>query len=501
MQTPVLSEAIRRKLDREKRIPLFRQVYEIVRKFILSGELKPRARLPATRTLSKNLGISRNTLLMAYDHLQSEGYVVSLTGSGTYVSDTVPSLTALRSDRAGNMADGESGHASVTLSSRGSALLANVHASAVQWGPFVAGIPDVSMFPHVVWMRMLRRHWRAPDPQLLTYGDGAGHYALREEIASHLRLARSVRAQPDQVVITNGIHQSIRLISSLLADHGDRAWIEDPAYWGARTVLKAAGLQTIPVPVDDEGMALEGPRMDEPPRLIFVTPSHQYPLGTMMSLSRRRTLLEYAQLHNSWIIEDDYDSEFRFDGKSIASLQGLDAHDRVIYLGTFSKTLFPGMRVGFMVLPRGLADHMVTGMSEMDREGRLMEQAALADFMAEGHYTAHVRRMRALYSGRQRILRRAIHDVFGEDWPISTQEAGLHLVMHLPFNTDDIRITTEAREMGISLRPLSRYYASRKGPPGLLFGYASVPDARIRPLFISLVPAIRAALIHAGHRL
>ncbi len=496
MKAMNLTDILAQQMDREKDIPMFRQVYEIIRKTILSGTIPAKAKLPATRLLSRELGISRNTLVMAYDHLQSEGYVVSQTGSGTFVSDTFPSLTQLHADATSTLTD-EIAHSPLTLSTRGLNLVRNAQASSTQWGAFVAGIPDVTLFPHTTWMRMLRRRWRDPAPELLTYAHGAGYYPLREEVANYLRLARSVRAEPDQVVITNGIHQSIRLLANLLADGGDSAWIENPAYWGARTVLKAAGLRTIPVDVDDEGLTLDGSHMREPPRLIFTTPSHQYPLGVMMSLARRRTLLEYAHLHKSWIIEDDYDSEFRFDGQPVASLQGLDTHGRVIYLGTFSKTLFPGLRMGFMVLPKALSSHLALALSEMYREGRLIDQAVLADFMAEGHYTTHIRRMRLHYARRQSILRSAIHDVFGEDWPISTHEAGLHLVMHLPPGTDDVGIVLAAKSMDISLRPLSRYYADGNGPPGLLFGYASVPDTQIRPLFLQLVQVITPALEQA----
>jgi len=244
-------------------------------------------------------------------------------------------------------------------------------------------------------------------------------------------------------------------------------------------------------------MAPGARHMQEPPRFIFVSPSHQYPLGMVMSLARRRMLLEYAHQRNVWIVEDDYDSEFRFAGRPIASLQGLDQHDRVLYLGTFSKTLFPGIRLGYMVLPRRLAGHFATGLSELYREGRLMDQAVLADFIEEGHYASHIRRMKQRYAARQTLLRDAITAHFGAGWPISTHEAGLHLVMHLPDGTDDLGISIAARTLGLVARPLSRYYASEHAcRRGLLLGYACVPEEAIAPAFAQLVQVITPALEH-----
>lgn len=498
MRETILSDVLLREIDRRSTVPLARQVYEIIRKIILSGALRVGAKLPASRALAKELGLSRNTIIFAFEHLISEGYVVSKTGSGTFVSDTVPDLPASASVLLEPSLTDTPAH--VTLSRRGADVVRAAQASSTQWGAFVAGVPDVSLFPHDIWVRLLKRRWKKPDPNLLTYAHGAGYYPLRRALSEHLQIARAVRSNPDQVIITNGIHQSISLIANLLADSGQLAWIENPAYWGARTVLQAAGLNTVAVDVDDEGIAPTEQHLQTPPHLIFVTPSHQYPLGTVMSLARRRMLLEYARVQRSWIIEDDYDSEFRFDGQPIASLQGLDTHDRVIYVGTFSKTLFPGLRMGYIVLPKALSAHFAIGLSDIYREGRLMDQAVLADFMEEGHYAAHIRRVRVHYARRQALLREAIHEVFGSDWPMSTHEAGLHLVMHLPPGTDDVGIVLAARSLNISVRALSRYYASGEGRPGLLFGYACVPDDQIKPLFHRLVQVVLPALEHVAGR-
>lgn len=489
----LFSDLLLQKLERKSTTPLPRQIYAAVRQLILAGDLVAGTKLAASRLLARDIGVSRNTILAAYEQLESEGYIVSIGGSGTYVSDTMPALMPSHPVKAGDIED-VAVQAHRALSRRGADIIRNAQASDKQWGAFVPGVPDVSQFPHRTWMKLLRRHWREPDPALLTYSHGAGYPPLRRVLAEHLRLARSVRCDADQVILSSGIHQSISVIANLLGDAECSAWVENPAYWGAANVLRSYGIRLIPVAVDKEGLAPSSHHLQRPPRFIFVTPSHQYPLGTMMSLARRRMLLDYAHRHGVWIIEDDYDSEFRFEGRPIASLQGLDEHDRVLYLGTFSKTLFPGMRLGYMVAPKMLMEHFATGFSELYRDGRLLEQAVLADFIDEGHYATHIRRVRSVYAKRQTLLRDAIIEMFGADWPISTQETGLHLVMHLPDGVDDVGIMNAARSINIYVRALSRYYLGNSARPGLLLGYAGVPDDQIRPLFHALTQVILPAL-------
>jgi len=476
-----------------------RQIYEMIRQAILGGALPAGSKLPASRLLAQEVGISRNTVLYAYEQLLAEGYVTASVGSGTFVSHTTPDHSVQSPGDGktgitpGPVSSTQSRH---TLSRRGQHLVSHAVASDKQWGAFVPGVPDVSLFPHAVWARLLNKHWRSPKPEMLTYSH-TGHAQLRRVLAEHLRLVRSVNCDPDQIVVTTGIHQGIDLILRLLGDAGDSAWMEDPGYWGARGLLKSSGIEPVPIPLDAEGIAPDAETLQNPPRFIFVTPSHQYPLGTVMSLARRRMLLEYARQRSVWIIEDDYDSEFRFEGRPLASLQGLDSHERVIYVGTFSKTLFPGLRMGFMVLPKPLAGHFVTGLSELYREGQLIQQAVLADFIEEGHYATHIRRIRKRYGSRQGLLRGAIARHFGADWPTSTQEAGLHLVMHLPPGSDDLGISMAARTQGLVARPLSRYYASETAEGrGLLLGYACVPEEAIAPSFRKLAEVIEPALEH-----
>ncbi|ALM86694.1 DNA-binding protein [Bordetella sp. N] len=488
-----MSEVLLQRLDRSAKEALSRQIYTVLRTLILDGEVAAGLKMPATRALAHDLGLSRNTVMHAYEQLLAEGYVVSASGSGTFVSDTAPRERG--TERRVSHADDPAWH-QAALSTRGAQLVRLASASDRQLGAFVAGVPDVSLFPHAIWNKLLSRRWREPAPDLLTYAHGAGYMPLRRVLTEHLRLSRAVRCEPEQVVLTTGIHQSISLLARLLGDAGDTAWMENPGYWGARSMLQACGIETLPVDVDDEGMAPAAAHLARPPRFIFVTPSHQYPLGHIMSLSRRRMLLDYAHEHGAWVVEDDYDSEFRFGGKPLASLQSMDQHDRVLYLGTFSKTLYPGIRLGYMVLPRALATPFGIGLSELYREGRLMDQAVLADFIEKGHYATHLRRMRQVYARRQGLLRDAIASQFGAAWPISTHEAGLHLVMHLPAGTDDLGITIAARTLGLTVRPLSRYYEGSSVASGLLLGYACVPDNLIGPAFQRLVQVITPALEH-----
>ncbi|WP_262054613.1 MocR-like pyridoxine biosynthesis transcription factor PdxR, partial [Burkholderia thailandensis] len=467
---------------------------------ILSGELTPGTKLPSSRTLATDLAIARNTVLHVYDQLTTEGYVLTTTGSGTYVADTRPDAAAMRA-QAGTLAhpSDESRDAQQrahgALSTRGAQLIRHAGVSRRQWGAFMPGVPDVSEFPARTWSRLQARLWKEANPELLTYAPGGGYRPLRRALSDYLRVARSVKCSPDQIIITTGIHQSIDLSVRLLADVGDRAWVEEPCYWGVRSVLHAAGLVLAPVPVDHEGLAPRAQDLKHPPRLALVTPSHQYPLGMVMSLARRRMLLEYARQHQCWIIEDDYDSEFRYGSRPLASLQGLDDAGRVIYVGSLGKMLFPSLRLGYMVVPEHLVETFRTGLSELYREGQLMQQAVLAEFIMDGYLTSHVRRMRALYGERRQLLIDAIHARFGDALPVMGDEAGLHLVIGLPNGCDDRAITQTAFDAGVIVRPLTTYYnQADTARDGLLLGYACVPNERIAPAFDTLAQTIEMHL-------
>ncbi len=492
----LLSDYLQRHVERTKAGSrtseglLNRQIYELMRQAILRGELAAHSKLPSSRELATDTGLSRNTVLAAYQQLLAEGYIEARAGSGTFVSDT---LSGLQKD-ARRTKPARAATTALRLSQRAEAVLHDSALSGSPTGPFALGVSDTSVFPHAVWARMIGRHWRRASPDLLNYAHGGGWLPLREALADHLRLARSVNCDASQIVLTSGIQQAIALICQTLTDAGDKVWHEEPGYRGARAVLSAHGLETVPIRVDEEGIAPTANDLAQPPRLMYVTPSHQFPLGVVMSLARRRVLLDFARRNGTWILEDDYDSEFRFEGRSLAALQGLDEHERVVYMGSFSKTLFPGIRVGYLVLPNAaLAERCAATYAELYRDGQLVQQAALADFMRGGYYATHIRRTRQLYAEKQSLLRECIVRRFGAALPISTHEAGLHLVLHLPATCDDVKIGVLANAQGIITRPLSRHYLQPAGrQQGLLLGYADVRMAQVRPAFDKLAAIIEA---------
>ncbi|WLE61799.1 PLP-dependent aminotransferase family protein [Burkholderia plantarii] len=529
MRASVLSDWLAQRLVRDGAQPIYRQLHRLLQQAILSRELPAGTRVPSSRLLAAELGIARNTVTQVYEQLVLEGYVTSATGRGTFVADSSPDeiVGVAERDEAGGGTGGKGGGAGArrpgragagaaaadvaanpggaggspapppvrsaagALSVRGARLVAGAGVSKRQGGAFMPGVPDVSRFPARVWMRLHNKYWRRLRPDLLTYAPGGGLASLREALADYLRTSRSVRCTPEQIVITTGIHQSIDLAVRLLTDPGDAIWTEDPCYWGMRSVLQVSGLTTRPIAVDDEGIAPGAADLAAPPKLMLVTPSHQYPLGMVMSLARRRMLLEYARQHGAWIIEDDYDSEFRYGSRPLASLQGLDTSGQVIYVGSFGKTLFPGLRVGYLVAPEPLAESFATASAELYREGQLLQQAVLAEFIAEGHFVSHIRKMRALYGLRRQTLLDVLARRYGDALPAMGGDAGLHLVMRLPDGADDHAVARAALERNIVVRALSGYYAdASRAAPGLLLGYACVHEDEIGAAFDTLAQAI-----------
>jgi len=486
MTTIALSDWLLARINREDGPPLHRQLHEALLAAVLEGELPAGRKLPSSRLLARELGVARNTVIDVYETLAAQGCLETRHGSGTYVAD----LSVERIAPPGPAAPPEAERAAPRLSARGAAVVEGARVFPRQWGAFMPGVPDVTEFPTRVWARLHNRHWNRAAPERLSYAPAGGLPALRTVLAEHLRTARGVRCEPSQIVITTGIHQSIDVTARLLTDTGDTVWLEDPCYWGLRHSLQSLGLKLLPVPVDAEGVNLSGVS-GPPPRFIVATPSHQYPMGMVMSLPRRQALLDYARAHGSWIIEDDYDSEFRYGTRPITSLQGLDRDQLVIYVGSLSKTLFPGMRLGYIVAPPSLAGAFAEGVAELYREGQLQQQAMLADFIAEGHFAAHIRRMRGLYSRRRQALLEAIRAEFGETLPVMGDNAGLHLILDLP-GLDDRAIAQAAVEAGIATRPLSGYYHSPgAGQSGLLLGYACVKEEAIAPAFATLAGVLR----------
>ena len=460
-------------LDRDSTMPLFRQLDLQLREGVLSGRLAPGARLPASRQLARDLGISRLTVQNTYEQLVAEGFLTSVAGSGTFVADIAvedlpPALPDLPSPSDATTAD---------LSARGRQMAQTKAATRVsETRPFRPSVPAPELFPMAAWSKLWASALRRLGDELFGYGPPGGHRPLRVAIADHLRNARGVHCEPEQVIVTAGSQQSFALSGLALLDAGEPAWGEDPGHTAGRDVLTALGIPVTPVPIDEEGLDIPAGRQREPaPRLIFVTPSHQHPLGVTMSLRRRLELLQFAQQVGAWILEDDYDSEFRYSGRPLPALQGLDQGQRVIYAGSFSKVLYPSLRMGYVVVPRHLVEAFCAAQSVLSQGIPILPQAVLADFMREGRFAAHIRRMRVAYGERQRYLVAALEREAARHLSFAPTNAGMHLMAWLPEGADDSAVARSLWQGGIEALPLS-IYAQRPYPrAGLLLGFTAVP--------------------------
>lgn len=486
----IAGDVIRQAFSQCEEGKLHKRLYVAITKSILSGNLNPSARMPPTRDLAGELELSRNTVLRVYEQLQAEGYISTHRANGTFVThsvlDNLDARPLLITDEA--PAEDRS-----LLSDRCRMLLQHASASPRQWGAFLPGVPDVVSFPHRVMKKIHDRQARKPLPEHLTYDSTGGAQALKSALTDYLRTARGVRCTPDQILITEGIHQALDLVTRSLCNPGDTAWTEEPGYWGIKNILRINGVDIFPMPVDEQGL-IPAATSEATPKLMFVTPSHQYPLGSVMSLSRRQGLLSLARDSGSWIIEDDYDSEFRFSGQPIPALQGLEENSPVIYIGTFSKTLYPALRLGYVVLPKAISAPLKKMHSELYRGGHLQIQVALAEFIREGYYAAHIRKMRQLYGRRRQFLVNLITCGLGPDYLGQyNSNAGLHLILQLPVESDDVRIALEANNAGLLVRPLSRYFVDKVTIRGLLLGFAHMDEKEIESAFIRLHVIIQAS--------
>ena len=467
-------------LDRASEVPLHRQLYDALRRAILEGRHPAGARLPSTRTLADELGVSRGTAVVAFKQLVAEGYVEGSVGAGTRVASSLPEETL----RARATPIGErSAPREAALSARGK-LLARAKATVLEDGgrprAFRPGLPALDEFPFGVWSRLAQRVLRRPPRALLTYGRPEGYGPLRRLIAERLSVTRAVRCEAGQVIVVSGAQQGLELAARVLLDPGDEAWVEDPGYPGARGALLGAGVRVAPVPVDEEGIEVEaGLRRAPRARMAYVTPSHQSPCGYVMSLRRRLELLEWADRSGAWIVEDDYDSEYRYSGRPLASLQGLDAHDRVIYVGTFSKVMFASMRIAYLVVPPDLVYAFAAVRAHSGRHTPTPDQAILAEFMAEGHFERHLRRTRKLYAERQRILVETADRELGDLLSMHPAEGGMHLVGWLEHGQDDASVSRRAAALGVEAPPLSAFSTEPQRPGGVVLGYAGFGEIEI----------------------
>ncbi|KAF0814970.1 HTH-type transcriptional regulatory protein GabR [Andreprevotia sp. IGB-42] len=468
-----------------QRWPRQRLLHQCLRNAILNGQLASGSTLLSSRWLAQSLGIARNTVLYAYEQLAAEGLL--LTERRRSVVATLP---------------GQHDKATAPLSpparlAARSQMLNAIPEDSCGIRAFTPGVPDLAAFPLSAWRRLLERVWRNSTLAQLGYGHTQGEPALRQAIAEHLRLTRGARCDARQVFITDGTQHSLDLCARLLADAGDTAWTENPGYNGALSAFLGAQLEVIGKPVDADGMVLTDADWHAPPRLIYLTPSHQYPLGSVLSLPRRVALIAQARRHGTLIIEDDYDSEFRHDGPPLPALQGLEADAPVLYLGTFSKTMLPALRIGFMVVPAGMVASLTNVMARSVPRGRQPEQAALAEFMRSGLFVTHLRRMRRLYAERRDTLIALLQQHLGDIATIGGASAGMHLAIQLPAAYPDLAISHMAASQGLTVRALSPYAtpASRLPCNGLVLGYAQIPGEQMAAHVLQLATVIRSCAI------
>jgi GntR family transcriptional regulator/MocR family aminotransferase len=465
-----------------KPVSLQKQLIGRLQQAILAGRLPAGASLPSSRLLAAELGVSRNTVVIAYDHLVAEGYVLA-DRKGTRVS----SLSSPASDAD---AHPDPSAAEVAYATRLKPFAAiRPHSSGT--AALMPGTPALDRFPLSAWRRSLERAMERALPDLLGYGEPAGEPALRDAIAAHLRVARGIRCDGSQVVITDGAQEALNLCVSLLTNPGDIAWIEDPGYRGAKAAFNLGDLKTVPIRVDHEGLAVPAQAwQDSPPKLIYTSPAHQYPTGAVLSVTRRLELIAQARRVGAWLIEDDYDGEFRHTGEPIASMQGLVPDAPVLYVGSFSKTMFPALRIGFVVLPRSMVAPTRGALQEMLRGGHRLEQWALANFIDVGEFGRHLGRMRRLYRERQQALRDALAVHF-ETAQILGGNCGMHLTLRLPPGISDRAVVDLAQQREISARALSGFALRPCDEDnGLVIGYGNTPAEQIADAVGSLAQCV-----------
>jgi GntR family transcriptional regulator/MocR family aminotransferase len=465
-------------IDRDEAKPLHRQVYDGYREAILRGDLAPGQKIPSSRELASEIQVSRFPVLHAYAQLLAEGYFESQVGAGTFVSSTLPEQMMSSEQGAQYPEQDPSGYRPVAKRNRlYPKFPRDSHLRG--WGAFGLHQPAFDQFPFQVWSGLVNRHSRNPCSNSLQRIDPMGSPRFRQVICSYLRTARSVKCDPEQIMIVSGSQQALDITARVLLDPGDGVLVEEPGYHLQKTLLAAAGCRLKLVPVDQQGMDLTGVAKYKGAKAAFVTPSHQFPLGSTMSATRRLLLLNWAQSAGAWIIEDDYDSEYRFDTRPIASLQGLDVNSRVIYIGTFSKMLFPSMRIGYVVIPRDLVHLFEAVRFATDIFPPYLYQEVLADFMELGHLARYIRKMRQIYGERRNALVESIRAEFGNFLEVHGASAGMHVSVTLPEGFNDQEISGRAAKERLLLWPLSRHYEGKKPRHGFVLGFGSTPTEQI----------------------
>jgi len=456
--------------DRE----LWRWLYQQLRMAILDGRLRAGTRLPSTRDFADQYGVSRGTVVAAFDQLQAEGYTSVEPGSGTYVESDLPSqLEVQNAAKAKRLA---SAREHVKLSKLVARTIANVEmmpASRSVGRAFRSWEPAIDIFPVELWAKVATRVMRRAPRSLYGQGESLGYRPLRVAIAEYIGSARGVLCSPDQVLITTGAQQGLDLMSRLLLDPGDLVWVEDPGYHLAKHAFQAVGAKIVPIRVDRQGIDVGvGIKAAPNAKLAYVSPANQFPLGVTMSAERRLALLNWAQSSGAWIIEDEYDAEYRYGGRPVASLQSLDRQSAVIYIGTFTKMLFNAIRIGFVVLPEALIEPTAKLRMILDRQSATLDQAILAEFMTEGHFGQHVRKMRGIYAERLAVLREASEKHLTGLLTVEDAVAGMRTVGWLQPDNSDEDVASRARSAGLNLFSVSNFTMKFRQPPALILGFA-----------------------------
>lgn len=464
-------------IDRRDKPPMHRQICAWFQCAIAEGRMRSGGRVPSSRELAAELGVSRGSVVNAYEQLLAEGYFETSVGVGTHIAKSIPGeFPTTRMWHAGDPAVHEKNVAHRQISDRASLWNNPV---TQPWlnapGAFGVSLPALDHFPVDVWSKLMARHSRGVSRTMLTYGDPMGYGPLREAIAEYVRTVRGVRCDASQVLVTAGSQQGLQIASQVLLNPRDRVCMEEPGYPGARQAFAMANAEIVPISVDAEGIIVsELEAKGKCAKLVYVTPSHQYPMGVTMSSRRRMLLLNWACQNGTWIIEDDCDSEYPFDGRPIASLQGLDADARVLYVGTFSQAMYPALRLGYLVLPKDLTTACIAVRDCMDRFSPTLNQSVMAEFIREGHFARHLRRMRMIYSERRKAIMEVLQTNLRDSAEIIGAEAGLHLVILLRAGVDDAAVANEAAAIGMSVMPLSSCRTTAGGRCGLVLGYGCV---------------------------
>ncbi|KFF65791.1 DNA-binding protein [Pectobacterium brasiliense] len=457
------------KPSREHDAPLYLQLYRRYRDAITAGKLHPGDRVPSVRSLASELNLARGTVEMAYQMLASEGYFLTRGPAGTIVSPRLENL-------------GESGHIATSLSQ----IPTRPQTETTQVQPFQLGLPALDAFPRKTWARLAGHNLRTLDTAAMIYPDPAGYEPLRRAIATYLGISRGITCTYEQVFITAGYRGALELVCRTLLQPGDSGWFEDPGYLFARQFLERAGMHLQPVPVDEEGLNVDmGQQRAAEARFAVVTPTHQSPMGVALSLPRRLQLLEWASHRRSWIIEDDYDSEFRYHGRPLPALKSLDRDGRVLYTGTFSKVLFPGLRLAYLVVPEPQIERFKDTANHFCCPGSILPQATVAAFMEQGHFARHLRRMRSLYAIRRGYLVDELLQTLGSHLIVQPQAGGIHVLARLAARGNEQSLAAVAQSHGLAIQALNDWRISSSSHGGLLMGFTNVAE-----------PAMAKALVH-----